>query len=533
MESVKRPCTLCFEPFFGDYHCTIHPSIPSNPTMAKHIHRCIDQWIDSLKRRVLFPKVGSKTVSKLTAQEVFMVDSQYKPNNDMGITPIDLERVYHKYGVKIRGPCEMRQKWYFSNLRPRTYYAQGGTAYHTAKYLAGPFVDLCDALPTTNKYSRVDPGRIVIRDPTHDVAYYDLSSFTSNLHVHCEFMYRLARYCVGQQVRVLDSVQGVISADLGDLIYEYTRENLDNPEYTVPSQYGDSSVVRYHSVAGFLGVYGNIATATFIHGIVMTMQHNYLDENNVAGDDGLDVTKSVNDTLALVSQLGDVEDSKTFRDNEGCCIHLKRPITRCGNRLIHGLLVTWPSLEPGQTNADIRYPYVKNMSNRDRKDAIASSVTAFLRKLENQVLTDSDVDLVDTFLTSVYDTYNLPREGCVPQISGGNSGFVPIYERRFIGVDPIYNTITRLYQDIARVPHRGISRCDMEMLENGRFQCNSNAMLRHLVILGYLEQEKMSEHVYGMDGLNRLLKEYTHPDPPIYDYHTIPTLPGWVSKFVF
>jgi hypothetical protein len=533
MESVRRPCTLSFESFFGDYNDVVYHTVPSNPTVAKYIHECIDQWIDSLTKRILFPKVGSKTVSKLSAQEVYMVDADYQPESDIGITPIDLERVYHTHGVKVTGPCEMRQKWYFSNLKPRTYYAQGGTAYHSSKYLARPFVDLCDTLPSTNKYTRIDPGRLTIRDPTHDIAYYDLTSFTSNLHVQCEFLYRLARYCVGHEVQLLDSVNGVVIADLGDLIYEYTRRNLDNPGYTIPSKYGDSSVVRYHSVAGFLGVYGNISTATFIHGIVMAMRHDNFDENNVAGDDGLDITDSVKDTLDLVGQLGEVEDSKTFRDHEGCCIHLKRPISRTGHSLLHGQLVTWPSLEPVQTNADIRYPYIQGMSNRGRKDAIASSVTAFLRKLEHQTLDSREVDLIDTILSEIYDTYGLPREGCVPQISGNDSGFVPIYERRFIGLDPIYNTISRLYANIARVPHRGLLQWTSDMLGDNTFTCNSNSTLRHLIILGYVEQTKLNEYVFGDKGLTRLLTEYTKPEAQVYEYQVLHRLPKWVTESTF
>jgi hypothetical protein len=379
MESVRRSNTLCFEPFFGDYHCTIHESIPPNPTVAKYIHGCVNRWIDSLTTHILYPKVGSKTVSTYTRNELYMVDSTYEPESDTGITPIDLERVYHTTGIKVHGPCEMRQKWYYSILKPRTYYSQGGTAYHTSKYLSKPFTDLCDMLPATNRRTRVDPNRLTIHDPTYDVAYYDLTSFTSNLHCHCTFMYRLALYCTGETVSILDACNGVIDVDLGELIHTYTRENLDNPSYTFAPSLGDSIGIRYHSVAGFLGVYGNIATATFIHGIVMAMTHTHFDENNVAGDDGLDITRSVDTTLHLVSQLGDIKDDKTFRQSEGHCIHLKRPIQRLGNRLIHGILVSWPSLEPVQQKVDNRYPYLRRMSRRDRVDSIASSITAFLQ----------------------------------------------------------------------------------------------------------------------------------------------------------
>lgn len=533
MESVMRTCELDFEPFFGMYYKTIHWSVAPNPKIARYVHERIDNWIRSLQNRVLYPRIGSKTVSTSTASEVRKIDPDYVQENEIGITPIDLERIYHRHNIKVSGSCEMRQKWYYSNLQPRTYYAQGGDAFHSSKYLANPFVDLCDTIPATNRRTRVDPNRIVIPNPTSDIAYYDLTSFTSNLHVQRTFMYRLAKYCEGVKVSILDSVRGVISQDLGELIHEYTRVNLHYPSYTLPSKYADSSLVHYHNIAGFLGVYGNIATATFIHGIVMAMRHDNLDENNVAGDDGLDVTESVEDTLALVQSLGTVKDEKTFRDKEGCCIHLKRPIRRIGNRLFHGHLVSWPSLEPGQSDVDPRYPYLKRMSNRDRKDAIAGSVTAFLRKLEHQDLSDNDIEIVDTFLSSLYDTYDLPRGGCVPQITQSNSGFVPIYEKRFIGMDPISNTITRLYDNIARVPQRGVIKLDADDLHNTTFMCNSTKMLRHLVMLGYLEQEKIHSYVFGYNGLERLLKEYIDPEPPVYQYNIVYELPVWAQDHVF
>lgn len=531
MESVKRACALNFDVFFGYADMPLLEFLSPNRTMAKRIQQCIDSWIEDLTDTVLFPKLGSKTVSKVTRDELRATFPEYVQADDIGITPIDLERVYHQYGIKVGGPCEMRQKWYCSNLKPRTYYAMGGDAFHSSKYLALPLVDLCDTLPSTNKYSRVDPGRILIRDDTDDVAYYDLTSFTSNLHVHLEFMLRLAKYCDGTNVMILDARLGMVDKDLGALIREYAETNLRNPTYTLPSKYADPSVVHYHGVAGFLGVYGNIASATFIHGAVMTMMHNYLDENNVAGDDGLDVTSDVDRTLKVVGSMGVVMDEKTFRDSEGCCIHLKRPITRVGNRLLHGLLSTWPSLEPAMEQPDPRYPYYNELTRRERKDAIAGSVTAFLQKLVPLDLTTDDVELVDTFLSYVYDTYGLPRSGCVPQATNDRSAFVPAYEKRFIGIDPTYNTIVRNYCGIVRLPRRGHERWNPGMLEQETFECNSTKLLNYLESLGYIEQEKVSQYTFGEEGLRELLREYISPEPPIYRYTVIRRLPLWLSDF--
>jgi hypothetical protein len=531
MESSKRPHELDFSVYFGNYHSQVHPSVAPNPGVARFVHKLIDRWIGSLQERVLLPRITSKTVSKNTAYTLRSTLLDYEPNDPMGVTPIDLERVYYLHGWKVPGSCEMRQKWYVSNLKPRTYYATGGDAYHTSKYLSRPFTELCDLLPATNRRLRVNPSRIHIADDALDIAYYDLSSFSSNLHEHDNFMGELATYCMGTTVELLDSVHGIMEHDLGALIRDYNATNLHYPAYTAPARYGDPTVDRYQGIAGFLGVFGNIATATFIHGIVMAMRHTRFDENNVAGDDGLDVTDSVEDTLALVRTLGTVSDEKTFRDHEGGCIHLKRPILRYGGRLFHGNLVAWPSLEPVMTTIDARYPYLRSNSQKEKIDALAGSVTAFLRKLESLVLSDADVDLVDTFLSHVYNAYALPKEGYVPQCTlQSHFGFIPTYERRFIGVDPIWNTLCRHYTGTVEVRLRGCVQWDVGQLQEGTFRCNSNGVLRHLVCLGVMEQNKLSVEAYGEDGLQRLLKEYMDPDPPIYEYVCSSKIPAWITE---
>jgi len=344
-------------------------------------------------------------------------------------------------------------------------------------------------------------------------------------------MYQLSRYCIGTIVTILDSVNGFSEVDLGELMWQYTQINLDVPSYTIP---GDASRVgqrHYHNVAGFLGVYGNIATATYIHGIVMSMLHNGLDECNVAGDDGLNVTGSVEHTLRVVSHLGIVADEKTFRDSEGSCIHLKRPILRVGGQLRLGSLVPWPSLEIVQNPTDFRYPHLSTYSTFERLDMLSSSITAFLRSLESRDLDEKELGMIDHHLTWIYSEYRLPREGCVPQVTRVFRSFVPAYERRYIGICPITNTIERHYQNIVVLPERGeIDELESELLQETEFRSNSTRMLRHLTALGYLVQEKVQICVYGYDGLQALLKEYLDPEPIVYSYTVTRELPRWASK---
>jgi hypothetical protein len=105
MESCRRANDLDFRVIFGQFDENMHPLIPRNRPVARFINKCINSWIDSLQKRILFPKVGSKTISKKTVDEVYALDENYIPNEELGITPIDLERLYHKHGIKIQGPA--------------------------------------------------------------------------------------------------------------------------------------------------------------------------------------------------------------------------------------------------------------------------------------------------------------------------------------------------------------------------------------------------------------------------------------------
>jgi len=228
--------------------------------------------------------------------------------------------------------------------------------------------------------------------------------------------------------------------------------------------------------------------------------------------------------------MGGISDDKTFRDSEGCCIHLKRPIVRIGARLYQGQLMNWPSLEQGQKDVDPRYPYMKSMSKVERKSSIASSVTAFLRSLESAELDKDERELVDQHLRYIYEEYSLPRDGCVPQVHAATLGFVPAYEERYIGIDPITNTIGRHYAGIARVPLREKVRLEMGMLEESTFRCNQNRLLRYLEMLGYLEQKKVDVLLSGEEGYDRLIMEYVSPEPRVYDYLILRRLPRWVHS---
>jgi hypothetical protein len=71
------------------------------------------------------------------------------------------------------------------------------------------------------------------------------------------------------------------------------------------------------------------------------------------------------------------------------------------------------------------------------------------------------------------------------------------------------------------------------MLDDPVFRCNRTKLLGHLVTLGCIHQEKVSMMVYGKEGLDALLREYSSPEPPVYEYTVKCQLPVWIRDVVF
>jgi len=534
LEATPRPSMLNFDCFFSrSSYRPIHHNIPFNPSMSDAVTSAIDRWISSLSR-VLIPKLSSKSCSRDTLRyvEEFTQDGWYAENG--GVTQVDLEVLYHKYGFMAGGVCEMRQKWYPSILAPRTYYAMGGEAFERSKHLADAFSSLCEFLPSTSKYLCTVPTRIIIPDSFH-VLFYDLTSFTSNLHEHYHFIESLGGYCKGNTVRVMDACDGIIQRDLGDMILDYLPLCQNIPYSLERIPYLPHFRWPRSQVGGLLGVYGNIATAKFLHGAVMLQLTNSPNEINVAGDDGAIAHDDDDTVMSGVRTLGKVELSKTFKSYEEGCIHLKRPISQVGSSLFQGRLHPFPSLEYqlDNSNVDNRFPQLKQLSSIRRRSACASTVTSFLQSIQTDSRTISeDADVIQRLLEYVYNQMNLPIAGNLPQVTGGALGMVPAIDHNNWSVDPVKYTIRKHYSGSATITYRGEEAYKMEMVEDDVFECNMNRALSYVEKLGYISSTKQQAYVVGENGLNSLIQEYCEPYPAIYKFYNEDCIPGELTELL-
>jgi hypothetical protein len=519
MESTPLQNSLNFDCFFGDYSRPLHVDIRPNPRMASAIHKMIDNWIEELKEKPIYPHMTSKLVSKPTQRMVSDLFPDYIPFEEEGCSQFDLEYLYHRYGSKVDGgPCEVKQRWYPSGLNPRTYYAAGSDAYHLSKYLRHAFNRLCDHLPPTERYARVNPRRLHLKAEDHHALIYDLTSFTSNMHEQRHFMDRLSLYCRGHNVTIMDTTEGLIDFDLGDLIFEYNRLNIE-PKYASDNLLPKSLELSHHT-AGFLGVFGNLATCTFLHGAVMSQLVDDFSQLGIAGDDGIIDSEDDYDTILAIRLLGLMELSKGYStSDEGNQIYLKRPIWQVGQRLYTEQIAIFSMFEHLGDADDSRF-FPKHRSKKERRSALASSIVAYLRSLSRIELTQEQKERAYHFLCEIYRIVGFPISGYLSQLSTEVSQsypnlpatLIPTLREDFIGMNPIEITIKSTYTGVVVLPETVSETIEYDkgnLYSGMEFECTMNPEISLLSRLGYVELESREVTYCDEFGLQMALKYMT------------------------
>jgi len=520
MESSPLPSALNYNCFFGEYETPIHPSLEPNPKQAFAIHNLIDRWVVSLEEKLfIIPHITNKLCSKSTQQLVRDRYPEYLTFEEEGATQADLEYLYMTQGDLLdNSPCEIKQRWYTSQLNPRTYYAAGAEAYHRSKYVRNALNSLCDFLPPTERFSRVNPHRIVLSSPQSHAIIYDLTSFTSNMHEQRHWLERLSIYCRGRTVRILDACEGVVEMDLGELLCSYNQLN-NEATYASERLIGKGLELAHH-VAGFLGVYGNLASCTFLHGAVMCQIVDSFSQIGVAGDDGLVDSTDDYTTFFAIRLLGLAEESKGYNTIEfGNQVYLKRPIRQVRNRVFAESFALYSMIEHLFDEDDKRF-FQAPRGPMERKGSLASSVVSYLRSLSRLDLSEEEKHLVYSFLFGIYQHASFPVSGFLPQTSQKRLPdepklpvtLIPTLEPAFIGKDPIEMTILSLYDGVAVLPETSE---DMIPIDHGMcyagcsFEATSSGVLSYYRKLGFVELEQGSVVYSGEDGLRRLLLHFS------------------------
>lgn len=502
---------LDFSCFFGNYNQPLHARMQPNPSMAKVVHKAINSWITKHTSGTIHrPTLSNKLLPNLTRQDMNMwLDAE------MGLPELatqgTLEYLHMKYDVTVSGPCEIKQRWYTNGLSPRTYFVCGPTLYERSKYTKALWNDLVDQLTTTQRFNRVNARRIHI-EGIERALFYDLSTFTSNCAAQREFLKYLARVVEGLSFNILDTRHGPMTVDFGDVIKDYCQTNIQ-PEYTDTN--GDYRSV--HGVAGFLGVYGNIATCTFLHGAFLLQLSSAENKCGCAGDDAVLVTVEEESTIWIcVSLIGVIAREKTFSSDDPDVIYLKRRTWVDDHfcRLDFSTYIQLPSFLFRMTKRDIRR-YRESMYTKEELLKLACNSLSAMYKSTVAYRDTTAFPDIKSFLSAYYKLLRIPETGFVPQFSHDSTRFGGAFIPHigFLGeYDFILGTIQATYPGWCKLPSRPFSSNPMSLrLEHQLvYTILKSPESALLVKMGVLEECKLKSRMfYGQVGLDKLIAEYS------------------------
>jgi hypothetical protein len=481
---------------------------------ATDIGFSLSRALRHIRKTTLYPSMSRKLLPKRTRVWFEQRPNQVFEDPD-AITPAELERFYVVFGVHFLGPSEIKQRWYMHGLVPRTYATAGETAFTYSKYLKDVWNVLWNSFPPTEKFNRVDISRLRRKSAAYSFAMYDLTTFTSNLETHRDFVLSLSRFC-NIEVEVFDGRRGYCTMSLKVLLEEYATYLCQ--AVTWYTELGDLGFIEeeVHAVAGLLGIIGNIASCGLAHGIFLRTLVDSLEEEGVAGDDAIFVYlikegwKPKTDIVG--KYMGTLAEDKVYDLREKDAVYLKRGV-RCQGE--HSL-----------TLSDyVFFPKTLFLAKDDTERFRESRDVDFDRYLFERMFVTSlgstyrsagrlslEYSLLRSYLTTMYERLGLPISGHCPGIGRAHSVpvwaedlFIPAVNRigdpecvrdRYLGFYDGWGQFPETELPFDPVPfelHRGIS-----------FQAKMSKTLSYLCKIGVLSREKVMIEVTGSLAFERM-----------------------------
>jgi len=556
LSHTKRDNSIDFGYFFDPTATTPpHPDLVHNPLAHRQVWNRFRQLRELLieHRPLHFARYTHKNMSNETRRN-------FERSSGISLegVPIwgqdDWIRHYHKTGEQLEGSMEMRQKWYPANAKPRTYFAQGGTAYGSSRFLQDFFTTLVNYFPSTNHITRLQPYRLSVPVENGEQGHYliyDLSSFTSNMQAQKEFCYALREYFKDVEVDLFDERYGVVTYTMGELLDDYNQHCVDEPllnQSRVPNDIRDQDEPYPHKRASMLGIYGNLMTCTLAHFLIVstTCDHPFR-ENNTAGDDGAALIFLI--TYALVVRaiylVGIFAMDKTFNSKEAGVIALKRPLEERTD--ISGKPVLWTreNIVPPNLMVATCYLYGHEIDPRytlfyeDTPDHIADRISVVGKDLIRFLDSAHKMNYWDVLLGETYRgfgrlVHNIVGE--LPKPGGSIDGKEYVWpfdpdDYEFLHYDPYFMYAFVLAQGVQIFDKRDDKpRVRGSLKYSGdETTCNSDKWLKLMVTLGYMERIEVKEVVTGYDVVRRIYAIFRYArllDPVLYTYRVLCDVPS-------
>jgi len=430
------------------------------PTRRSTPGQLMQLWKDGFRifqRRVserIFLPVFSykKNLGHLTSQALaFYRQEEW----EVMTTGLDLEVHYMQTGQQIRGPVEMRSVWRYNDIKPRIYYATGGTMYFISRYMRDIVYELVNILPSTNVNSRFDISRVTSYPLGENevVITYDYSSFTTSLSELKYFLHRLGLELQGTKVRVLDFNLGIITLDVGELLLEYNEVANYHGAFDVGRvTLTEPGNIMHQNRSGMLGVQANIGLSTLLHGIYLASVIDNCPNQSVVGDDALyrclrsqmaSTTHHVQNLLQKEDAIPDekfstfVPETSYYEEPFIPAVgwqYLKKPLTIDGyGYLQQGHLNAFPNLASLFDISD-DFHVSSSTDPSTRLSSYTTQLGSFMRKCSREFGDQTSIEDIETVLyvvKRVYQDCGLPDTGALPGFTTSQATHV---SRDFRGV---------------------------------------------------------------------------------------------------
>lgn len=542
-----------YTPLFYPLPRSIHPSLPYNPVSAFHVRNIFQRFKARLmaEPRYFYPRATHKNMSRSTRRDYEQQiggNLEILKGKDNIFGQDDWQRVYHDTGIQLEGEVEMRQKWYPSGAKPRTYFAMGGTCYRDSRFLQDFFTELVNLFPSTNHITRLQPERLQVpNDGIWSFKVYDLSSFTSNMAQQREFCRVLSEFMRGVTVILVDERYGPTECDLGQLLDDYNATCVNHPTLSferTPDELGWSHIREIqHLTASLLGIFGNLMSCTLAHFLTLTPAiDDPVQTDETAGDDGLAPDHPVTSILLhqCISFVGEYAIEKTYNSRDEGAVCLKRPLVQWEGGLLHGQNVVPPTLINAISYLSGRTPDsrfviygLEEMSLRDRVSVVGVDLMRFLSQCHKKCRQEQLHSITD-----VYEGFCRLRDRlCNPYNNASTRRVVesatwPLHPGKydfFNAGDPFF-VWASVHIETFEIP-----LCDHWDIEARQLRYagdvvkgNSTRRLVLLERLGYLEKRDLVKTLVGVNAASGWYRWYNFRRsfaPVVYEYTCIKDVP--------
>jgi len=387
-------------------------------------------WRRRLEGQHLFPRYSrSKSMSRSTMRAYYDslgIRDYHEIRQHTLVTSFDLQEYYHRTGVQIQGIIEMRQAWKYNDLKPRSYFAQGGKSYWASQYMQELLSGLCDIFPSTNRRLRFSVANFFDIPEEDLIILYDYTDFTSSMSEQKYFLHQLGLFLKGVNVQVFDLHYGFETRCLGEMVLEYNEVCNVLGEFSMERHLFGEVIFR-HLVAGFLGVFGNITSCTFLHGIALSQIAIERLRCSCVGDDALFQLMYIGDwsrdfALSWIRNFGSVAEEKAevfegepIEPSNTGWHYCKRPINRIYRRIEQQPLYDFPMINLVSTTSD-SFHTVESRPFHSRQRVFIGQVRRLLDVVTSQARNISDEEelFIRKYLIQCYRMLELPLYGFIP-----------------------------------------------------------------------------------------------------------------------